>query len=166
MRKSIQIIISVFFVLFLTSMELHKFYVSVSQINFVPTKKALEITSRIFIDDLDLALEKKFKKKVYLATPKEVPDSKELLQKYFNEKFQIKINGQIKPIQFLGKEEEENVFVCYFRVKEVEKITTLEIKNTLLMEHYDQQNIFHTNILGQKKSFVLTTGTTSEVLKY
>ena len=150
----------------LSSAVAHKFYVSVNQIDFVPKKKALEITSRIFIDDLDLALEKKFKKKVYLATSKEISESKELLQKYFADKFFIKVNGQLKQLNFLGKEVEENVLICYFVVKDVEKVNSLEIKNTVLMELYDQQHIFHTNVLGEKQSILLTNGNTSGVLKY
>jgi hypothetical protein len=86
MKKIFRALLVLLFFVSLTSMALHKFYVSVNQIDFVPKKKALEISSRIFIDDLDAALEKKFKKKAYLATPKEASDSKELLQKYFDEK--------------------------------------------------------------------------------
>lgn len=166
MKKIITILAISIFCVTLTSMSLHKFYVSVNQIDFVPKKKALEITSRIFIDDLDLALEKKFKKKIYLATSKEASDSKELLQKYFNEKFSIKVNGQEKKIIFLGKEVEENVLICYFNIKDVSKVTSLEIKNTVLMELYEQQHIFHTAVLGQKQSVLLTNGNTIGVLKY
>lgn len=166
MKKIIKGIFVLFLFMGLTSMTVHKFYVSVNQIDFVPKKKALEITSRIFIDDLDLALEKKFKKKVYLATSRETADAKELLQKYFSENFSIKVNGQEKQINFLGKEVEENVLICYFNVKDVQKVTFLEIKNTVLMELYDQQHIFHTNVSGEKRSILLTNETSSSVLKY
>ena len=166
MKKIIKGILVLFLFMGLTSMTVHKFYVSVNQIDFVPKKKALEITSRIFIDDLDLALEKKFKKKVYLATSRETADAKELLQKYFSENFSIKVNGQEKQINFLGKEEEENVLICYFNVKDVQKVTSLEIKNAVLMELYAQQHIFHTNVSGKKKSILLTNETSSSVLKY
>lgn len=166
MKKIIKGILVLFLFMGLTSMAVHKFYVSVNQIDFVPKKKALEITSRIFIDDLDLALEKKFKKKVYLATSRETADAKELLQKYFSENFSIKVNGQQKQINFLGKEEEENVLICYFNVKDVQKVSSLEIKNAVLMELYDQQHIFHTNVSGKKKSILLTNETSSSVLKY
>jgi hypothetical protein len=166
MKKIIQISVIALFLLSFTSISLHKFYVSVNQIDFVPKKKALEITSRIFIDDLDLALEKKFKKKIYLATSREVSDSKELLRKYFNEKFSIKVNGQEKQIYFLGKEVEENVLICYFTIKDVEKVSSLEIKDVVLMELFEQQHIFHTTILGEKRSILLTNGNPSGVLKY
>lgn len=162
--------IRIFFLLMLfatlSSMALHKFYVSVNQVEFVPKKKALEITSRIFIDDIDLALEKKYGKKLYLGTSKESSESLDFLKKYFKEKFSIKVNGQQKEIILLGKEVEDNVLICYFAVKEIEKVTSLEIKDTVLMEIYDQQHIFHTTILGDKKSLLLTTGNTLGLLNY
>ena len=150
----------------MTSMGLHKFYVSVNQIDFVPKKKALEITSRIFIDDIDLALEKKYNKKYYLGTSKETAESIDFLKKYLKEKFTIKVNGQPKEIIFLGKEIEDNVLICYLTVKDVEKVTSLEIKDTVLMELYQQQHIFHTIILGNKQSLLLTSDKNQGLLKY
>lgn len=166
MKKTVRIFLFLVIFIAMTSMTMHKFYVSVNQIDFVPKKKALEITSRIFIDDIDLALEKKYGKKYYLGTPKETSESVDFLKKYLKEKFAIKVNGQPKEIIFLGKEVEDNVLICYLTIKDVEKVTSLEIKDTILMELYDQQHIFHTNILGDKKSLLLTSGETVGLLKY
>ena len=166
MKKASRIFLSLVIFIAITSMTVHKFYVSVNQIDFVPKKKALEITSRIFIDDIDLALEKKYGKKYYFGTPKETSESVDFLKKYLKEKFAIKVNGQPKEIIFLGKEVEDNVLICYLTVKDIEKVTSLEIKNTILMELYDQQHIFHTNILGDKKSLLLTSGEIVGLLKY
>lgn len=166
MKKTVRIFLFLVILIAMTSMTAHKFYVSVNQIDFVPKKKALEITSRIFIDDIDLALEKKYGKKYYLGTPKETSESIDFLKKYLKEKFTMKVNGQQKEIIFLGKEIEDNVLICYLTIKNVEKVTSLEIKNTILMELYDQQHIFHTNILGDKKSILMTSGETVGLLKY
>jgi hypothetical protein len=51
-----------------SSFGLHKFYTAIYQIEFVPKKKMIQITTRIFIDDLNEALEKKYKQKVFIAT--------------------------------------------------------------------------------------------------
>lgn len=157
MKKAIKIVFLLLLFTGLTSASLHKFYVSVNQLDYVPEKKAIEITSRLFIDDMDLALEKRFGKKIYLGTSKEIKESKELLQKYFQEKFAVKVNEQGKEIRFLGKEVEDNVLICYFTIKNVEKISSIEIKDTILMELYDQQHIFHTHVLGKKQSLLLTS---------
>ena len=50
-------------IIVLSSFAVHKFYVGMFQMKFVPQKKELHITTRIFVDDLNLALEKKFHKK-------------------------------------------------------------------------------------------------------
>ena len=72
MKKTVLLFGLFFLTISLSSFEMHKFYVSVTQINFAQDKKAIQITSRIFIDDLNNTLEKKHKKKAnkrLLATP-------------------------------------------------------------------------------------------------
>jgi len=71
----------------LTAFSVHKFYMAVYQVNYAPEKKMLQITSRIFIDDLNKALEKKYSKKLYLGSEKETPEGIVLLKKYFSENF-------------------------------------------------------------------------------
>lgn len=57
----------------LTSMAAHRFYVAIYQINFVPEKKRLEITTRIFMDDLNDAVTKAYKKNTNIGTEKKHP---------------------------------------------------------------------------------------------
>ena len=107
----------------------HKFYTAIYQINFVPKKKMLQITTRIFIDDLNEALENKFHKNTFLASDKETPEDVDLLKKYFSEKFTLKINGQQKPMLFVSKEVEDNILICYLKCVDISKITTLDVQN-------------------------------------
>ena len=126
----------------------------------------IQITIRIFIDDLNEALEKKYKQKVYIATEKESPQDSELMKKYFAEKFQIKVNGKLKPMNFLSKEVEENVVICYFSIKEISKIKTLEVENSIITEVHDQQqNIIQAKFNGEKHSLLLTSENTKGMLK-
>lgn len=151
----------------LSAMSLHKFYVSIFQMNYVPEKKTMQIMARIFTDDLEKALEKKSKKKIYLATPKEAPETEELLKKYLAEKVRIKINNTEKTIRFLGRETEDDVVICYLTVPVSEKINTLEVYNTVLTEIFpDQQNIIHTSVNSNKKSLLLTNSKPKELIEY
>lgn len=151
----------------LSAAGFHKFYVSIFQINYVPEKKAVQITARIFTDDLEKALERKIKKKIYLATAKEAPETEALLKKYLAEKLHIKINTVEKSIRFLGRETEDDVVICYLTVPVTEKINTLEVYTNVLTEVYpDQQNIIHTQINGNKKSLLLTNSNPKEIIEY
>ena len=150
----------------LTSMGLHKFYSSIYQINYVPQKKMIQITSRIFIDDLNNALEKRFHTKYFIGTDKETPQDEIAMEKYLAEKFSLKVNGVLKPMSFRSKEVESNVLICYFRIIDIPKITKLEIENSALTElNSDQQNIIQANISGEKQSLLLTSENFKGMLK-
>jgi len=150
-----------------TAMAPHKFYVAVFQVKHVPEKKVLQITSRIFIDDLDAALSKKYNKNFYLSTSREIPESNDYIGRYLSEKLTVTINSASIPVKFLGRETEDDVLICYYTVPADGKIRSVEIKNTTLFESFpDQQNIIHLTINNTKKSLLLTSGKPSDAVTY
>ncbi|MDR6966453.1 hypothetical protein J2X31_000446 [Flavobacterium arsenatis] len=165
-KKGFLLFLAVLFVS-LSSFGLHKFYVSIYQINYVPEKKMLQITSRIFMDDLNFVLEKNFKKRVNIGEPIESEEDVSMMKKYINDNFSIKINGKQKQIHFLSKEIDNNVVVCYFNIKDISKINSIEIQNKVLLDlNSDQQNIIQTNIYGKKKSLMFEGEDYSGILKF
>ncbi|WP_163408640.1 DUF6702 family protein [Flavobacterium ajazii] len=152
----------------LSSFAFHKFYMGIFQVNYAAEKKMIQITSRIFVDDLNKGIEKKYHKKTFIGTDKETQADIDLLKKYLSENFTIKINGQLKSIAFLSKElEAEDVLVCYSRITGVEKFKTLEIFNAVLTDwNAEQQNITHISAFGTKRSVLFTESSRKEVLKY
>jgi hypothetical protein len=132
----------------------------------VPQKKMVQITSRIFIDDLNDALEKKYNKRAFVGTDRQSDSDIELMKKYIAEKFIIKINGkQIVP-NYLSNELEANVIVCYFSIKDVPKLNSFSVENSALMEiNGEQQNVIQVNIDGDKKSVLLTADNFKGILK-
>lgn len=158
--------VSFLLLFFLTAMSVHKFYVSTYQVNYVSQKKMMQITSRIFIDDLIEALEKKYKKRAYVGTNRQTEADIDLMKKYIAEKCIIKINGEQKSFTYLSNELEANVLVCYFSIKNISKLNTLSIENSALMElNGYQQNVIQANIDGDKKSLLLTVDNFKGTLK-
>ncbi len=166
MKKQIISILLPILLFTISASTVHKFHMALYQINYASEKKMLQITSRIHIDDLNKALEKKYKKKI--AVENENNSSEELLLKeYLSNRFSIKVNGQVKPLNFLSKEIEGDELVCYWNIKGLSKINTLEVNNTVLTECFsDQQNMINVTVLGGKQSFLLTNSLTSKSLKY
>ena len=167
MKKTVLIaFIGILFCSF-SAFEVHKFYMAIFQVNYAPEKKMLQITSRIFMDDLNLALEKKYGKKTNLGLEKETVEDLNLLKKYFNENLIIKVNGQSKPVVFMSKDVEGDVLISYCRVSDVAKLQSAEITNTVLTHwNSEQQNILHFNAFGEKKSLLFTASNKTEVLKF
>ena len=151
----------------LSSMAVHKYYVAVFQMEYVPQKKVVQMTSRVFVDDLEAAFTKKYAKKFNLGSSKELAESNAYIKKYFSENIDVKINGKSQPLTFLGKEMEGDVILCYYTLPADKSITSIEVKNTLLFEAFPaQQNIIHTNINKIRKSLMLTDGEPEGTLQF
>ena len=169
MKKTILYVFIGSLFMMLTAFSAHKFYMGIYQVNYVSEKKMLQITSRIFIDDLNKALEKKYNRKAFhIATEGETAEEVALFKKYLAENFTIKVNGQLKPIVFMSKETaEDDVLVCYSKIVDVSKISTIEIYNSVLIDwSSEQQNITHVTAFGTKKSILFTDSSKNGVLKF
>lgn len=166
MKKLIILVLILISFVGFSSFDFHKFYVSIYQINYNQKDKRLEITSRIFIDDLNEVLKKKHNKKTLFSDKNIRIEDLELMKKYISENFTIKINGISRTINYLSNETEPNVLICYFNIKDIPKIKTLEIKNTSLFDlNSEQQNIIQTTIYNKKQSLLLTIDNQKNMLK-
>lgn len=166
MKKGITL--SILMVLFvgLTSAAMHRFYVAIYQVDFVPEKKRLEITTRIFADDLNEALQQEYRQKTDLGSKNESAEDVALLQKYLNDKFKVFVNKEQKAFKYHSHEVESNVVICYLSIRDISKITGLSIENTVLIkQHPEQQNIIQYNNNGKKQNLLLTSSTTKGMLK-
>jgi predicted RNase H-related nuclease YkuK (DUF458 family) len=152
---------------FLSAFTLHKFYVGVFQIDYFKEKKAVQITARLFIDDLEKALYKKHNKHIYITTKDEIAEANTLIANYLSEKLKIKINNKSQSLQFLTKEQEDNIVICYLKIPFKDKIKDLEITNTVLSDIFkEQQNLVHLNLNSNKKTLLFTNTETNQKLKY
>ena len=152
---------------FLSAFTLHKFYVGVFQIDYFKEKKAVQITARLFIDDLEKALYKKHNKHIYITTKDEIAEANTLIANYLSEKLKFKINNKSQTIQFLTKEQEDNIVICYLKIPFKDNIKDFEITNTVLSDIFkEQQNLVHLNINGNKKTILFTNTETNQKLKY
>lgn len=136
---------------------LHKFYVSVTNINYSEKDDAFQITTRIFIDDLEEVLKERYGIEAKLATKEGTAISDEYVEKYFRTKFLIYLNGEQATYDFLGKKYDNDVVICYLELPNVgiEKVQKMEIENEILTDLFDEQkNVVHVKWKGNKKSFV------------
>lgn len=146
----------------------HKYYLSVTNIAYSEKEDALQITSRIFIDDFEKILEERYDVKGNLATENESGIAMDYIKKYLKSKFTIKINDEYKTVNFLGKKYEDDIMVCYLEVPNIDfpTVESIEVQNEVLMDLFDeQQNVIHFKINGKKKSFVLIRENNKGMLK-
>lgn len=157
MSKKRSLLLILFLFVGLSSFGVHKFYVSIYQVDFVPEKKRIEITARIFMDDLNIALEREFKSKTQVGEKSETPEDLVFLQKYLKKHLRISADGKEQNVQFLSKEIDNNVVIVYLKINEIKKFSSIKIVNSALLEIYsDQQNIMQTNFYNNKRNYIFT----------
>ena len=136
----------------------HKFYISVTQVNYSEEDQSLQITSRIFIDDMENVLTQRYGVQPLLASGHEAPEADSLVEKYMRSKFVIAVNGNPVHYDFLGKRYDGDILMCYMEVPKVARASlhSVEVQNEVLTDLFeDQKNIVHVIIGDLKKSFVL-----------
>ncbi|WP_350290613.1 DUF6702 family protein [uncultured Croceitalea sp.] len=157
MKKSILSLLTLFFVL--TSFTLaHKFYVSVTNINYSEKTDALQITSRIFVDDLEALLKERYGIEAKLGTEEETSIADDYIQKYLKTKFVLELNEETVMYNYIGKKYDNDVVIFYLEVPEVgfKGLKSISIQNEVLTDLYEEQkNLVHIKWNGKKKSFVL-----------
>lgn len=153
LKKSLLFLLIIPFVAFTT---VHKYYVSVTQIEYVKEAESVQIISRIFIDDFENVLRKRYDESITLAGKNEQKTVDLYIKRYLSDKIKIKINDKVVKFNFIGKEYDADIMICYLEIEGVKRIDSFEVTNQLLFDLFEeQQNIVKTKINSKQKSFLL-----------
>ncbi len=162
MRKLIIICSALFLMSFI-----HPFYVSICQIDHNPTTKSLEISFKIFTDDLEYSLEKQGTGRLFLGSEKESEKADQYIFNYLKNNFKITIDGQETEYSFLGKEIELDVTWCYLEAKNINDFTKIEVLNKILIDDFNSQsNIVHIKYGDKRKSMLLHKSKTRDIIEF
>ena len=161
------ILLNLFLILSFTA---HEFHISKCQIDYAEAEQSLQLTMHIFIDDLEEALRQRGKDQLFICTKKEAEDTDQYIIDYLQDKIQMKVNGELQSLRFVGKEISDDLAAvwCYFEVPGIQQLSNLEISNKLLQEVFeDQKNIV--SIIGPKKKkayFLFNRGDAAESVNF
>lgn len=135
---------------------LHPYHVSVTEIRFDEEAHSLQITERIFIDDLEEGLRAANSNPNFVLMDDSL-QTHNYLKAYFEDNFQLSVNGKTSNYRYLGGEIEDDVIWCYIELTNVQDLKSIRLTNKLLTDIYDdQKNLVHFKIGGEKKSFILS----------
>src|SRR5687768_15448096 len=82
----------------------HPFYVSVTEMNHNAANASMEISCKLFTDDLENTLKNIYKTKLDLAQPKDQQQVEKLVFDYLQKHLQVKVNGKAAVLSFVGFE--------------------------------------------------------------
>jgi hypothetical protein len=157
----------VFLIIPLLSFSAHKYYLSLTQIEFKKESKSIQIIINVFMDDIETALNKKNNIDLQLTTKKELKNNDLYFEKYLRSKLQFKIDTIAKDFKYIGKEYDGDLVYFYLEIENIFKVSTIEINNKILLQHFPkQQNLIKTKVGKKNKSVLLSKDKYNEVLTY
>ena len=145
----------------------HKYYVSVTDIEYVKEIQSVQIASRVFIDDFEKMLRDRYDEKITLDIGKDESQIDVYTERYLKSKLRIKINNIDQEFEFLGKEYEDDLVYFYLEIKDISEIKSFQIVNQVLFDVFEeQQNLVKTKINSKKRSFMLIARNDKGVLNF
>ncbi|QNK61377.1 hypothetical protein H7F33_12460 [Pedobacter sp. PAMC26386] len=135
----------------------HPLHLSSTELNYNAKEHVMEVSCRIFTDDFEDVLSKKYKVKADLSAAAKHKEIDLLVGKYITSHLQLANNGKILPLHYLGFENDSEAVVVYLESEKVKSLVKLETTSTVLYDLFDDQtNIFHLTYNGNRHSFKLT----------
>jgi len=145
----------------------HKYYISVTEVDYIKDKQSVQITSRIFIDDFEKVLRERYNENVVLAGKEETKEVNKYIETYLRSKIRVRINDHDMNLIFIGKEYDIDIIQCYIEIQNVKQVNSIEITNEVLFDLFeDQQNMIKTKINSKQKSFLLNQNNKIAVLNF
>ena len=143
----------------------HKFYVSVTEIEYNQKAESLQIISRVFIDDLEKLLQKRYDASIILSEKNDNEKVTDHLKKYIGQKMKIQLDGKPYKLNYIGKEYENDLALIYIEIPNVPEFKNIRIKNAILTDMFsEQKNLVHVEYKGETKSLILTSGKDEDLI--
>ena len=132
----------------------HPFFVSMTDINYNEKNKALEISVRIFTNDLENTIRKYHNDvKVDILHPANQQQMNGFVNDYIQKHFQVQVNGKPVQLSFVGYEEQSESIWTYFEVKNITSVQKVNIMNSLLHDYNSSEiNMMHITANGKEQS--------------
>ncbi|SFE14507.1 hypothetical protein SAMN05518672_104648 [Chitinophaga sp. CF118] len=122
----------------------HPFYVSVTEIRHNATSNEVQVSCRIFADDLENVLKKQNKQPVDIIHPSNRTQTDSLISGYINKHLVIRIDGKVVKLNYLGYKIEEEAAWCFLEAENIKTFKQIHVKNDILYtEHANQINMIH-----------------------
>jgi hypothetical protein len=135
------------------SVSKHPFYIAVTEIKLNTSDKSLEVTCKMFADDLEQVIEKNNHTQLDISADKDKANFNKYIPAYVKGHLNISIDGKAGNLSYIGFEKDKESAYCYFQVENISSLNDLDITDSLLHDlTSDQVNIIHVTVNGRRQS--------------
>ncbi|MXX02703.1 MAG: hypothetical protein F4X08_12340 [Gemmatimonadetes bacterium] len=145
----------------------HVFYVSIARVKWNADDARLDISVRIFTDDLEEAIVAKGGPRLRLWTDQAHADRDRHVAEYLASRLAFRVNGVDRQLTYAGIEDALDATACLVQITGVDRVETIEVENRILIEMFDTQaNVMRFEIGGEKKYVNLSKKTVTGTVRF
>lgn len=120
--------------------QAHKFYASITEVNYNPSSESLEVILKFFVDDFEEAVFRQSDVNLNLGTDLQHKLADSLVADYVNNGFYVANKNKTYENEYIGFESDKDYVWIYVEIKKFKAKGETQIKNSLLTELYPQQS--------------------------
>lgn len=140
-------------IVLLTSFSVHPYYMSVTEFEYKSAEKEVQVSCKIFTDDLEETLKGSLKQKVDILSPSAKKENEQLLDTYLQQHLKLYLDGKAVAMEMIGFEKEGEAVWIYLVTKNTAAFKTATVFNDLLYSYKPEQiNIIHFKNRNERKS--------------
>ena len=159
--------IACIFLLFTLAFTSHKYYLSLTQIEYNKDQKSLEVIINVFMDDIELAINKEYDVDLRLTTKQELEDVDTYFERYLQKNLSFLVNNKLVKYNFIGKEYEGDLVYFYIESAVKDNPLSLKVINTILIANFEQQqNVIKFKNGSKRQSKILSKNIYKALLNF
>ncbi|MCY3554379.1 MAG: hypothetical protein OXH56_03560 [Gemmatimonadetes bacterium] len=145
----------------------HVFYVSITRVKWNAGDALLDVSVRIFTDDLEEAIVAKGGPRLRLWTDQAHADRERHVAEYLASRLAFRVNGADRKLTYAGMEDALDATACLVQITGVDRVETIEVENRILIEMFDTQaNVMRFEVGGEKKYVNLSKKTVTGTVRF
>ncbi|QSS97556.1 DUF6702 family protein [Psychroflexus sp. ALD_RP9] len=134
----------------------HEYYLSVTDVDYIEDQNSIQIISRVFVDDFENVLKKRYQKPFVLIEGNEIEETEIYIERYINQKFSVEVDGEIKQLNYLGFKYKDDMVFLFIEINQIKPFSRITIKDEILIDLFKtQKNLIHFTAKNFKQSFIL-----------
>ena len=139
----------------------HEYYVSITEVVYVSEKQQLQLTTRVFTDDMEAYFNSQTNENIQLSPDHNPILIDALVERFFQSNFKVFFDNNKLEISYLGRQYQEDQMLIFAEVTELSPPKSYKIQNTILIPfRTKQQNIVRVKNNITQKSFLMNASKT------
>lgn len=147
--------------------QAHVFYVSIARVKWKADEARLDVSVRIFTDDLEAAIVAEGGPRLRLWTDQAHADRDRHVSEYLASRLAFRVNGVDRELTYAGIEDALDATACLVQITGVDRVETIEVENRILVDMFDTQaNVMRFEIGGERKYVNLSKKTVRGTVRF